>query len=607
MKIQVVFSVSGTEPPEISGNVTWEAGGEKPRQKIVFLAGFKGKEKIWRGPLPKDGEEWECEVIKDTLPENSRKGAILVRLIKKAEQNFSWDCQPGEIREEFDGIRPPKIVKTVFFGLREEKRETESAMKISADWPEEIRVKATEMSAEFSSNLAKFEEEIIWPPSIGINDPDTYRIGDGFDTSVKVTSRGVERQWTKWSRWHGPSQLLSDELKSEGRFEITRLSELRTLCELFGQPEFDGICFDSRREDRDRTERNRVNWKGFFLDLNPAVLFDGRHTIDTTKISKGASKVDVTLLDLDLTVEVGGFESRGESQKWLSRYTNGEWALDSNQFYPPSPTVTPAQFGWAAKKYLSKEQRERLLAMAGKWSLADHTHFFRSAVLADDRGIVRLAESLVRSLRRLLNEKEFSVESLPVKVDCDCGESPDGMRGPQHWTETHYCLHLVWPGGAVRLPETLTVTAAVRWYLELLTKQLQEQLVYLRKAFTAEAKYEELPAYAEPASTVTTEEHQEVSRKIDELLSSSQSVIDATNELLAHDDCLVQLQNKKIEVEQTLPVQVKDELDSERSNALVKTDKEETRKAPSSVPAKPIDDKEVMSLAAHFMSTRTVR
>lgn len=69
---------------EIIGNLVSDprptVSGE--RSKIVLIYGFK-KESAnkWQGDLPKDGETWVCEELRDTKPTDSRSGAILVRLL----------------------------------------------------------------------------------------------------------------------------------------------------------------------------------------------------------------------------------------------------------------------------------------------------------------------------------------------------------------------------------------------------------------------------------------------------------------------------------------------------------------------------------------------
>jgi len=60
----------------------YENPGKTPRRKIVFVFGYR-PEKLenWQGALPKDGEEWTCEVIKDTTPEDPWRGALVVKLV----------------------------------------------------------------------------------------------------------------------------------------------------------------------------------------------------------------------------------------------------------------------------------------------------------------------------------------------------------------------------------------------------------------------------------------------------------------------------------------------------------------------------------------------
>lgn len=56
----------------------------RKRSKIVFIHGYKPESfSSWKKSLPKDGEEWKCEVIRDTKPDDPYWGAIIVKLIEK--------------------------------------------------------------------------------------------------------------------------------------------------------------------------------------------------------------------------------------------------------------------------------------------------------------------------------------------------------------------------------------------------------------------------------------------------------------------------------------------------------------------------------------------
>lgn len=79
--MQVIFSRS--DAGDLSGKVTWTEDESISKAKIVFISGYK-RERLesWRGVLPKDGEEWECEFVRDTFPANPKKGAIVVHPIQ---------------------------------------------------------------------------------------------------------------------------------------------------------------------------------------------------------------------------------------------------------------------------------------------------------------------------------------------------------------------------------------------------------------------------------------------------------------------------------------------------------------------------------------------
>jgi hypothetical protein len=78
MKFQVKF-----ETAVLKGHVV--AGGAGLPSKIIFIAGFRPETAAtFRGNRPAPGSEWLCELVRDTLPDNPNRGALLVRPLEKA-------------------------------------------------------------------------------------------------------------------------------------------------------------------------------------------------------------------------------------------------------------------------------------------------------------------------------------------------------------------------------------------------------------------------------------------------------------------------------------------------------------------------------------------
>ncbi len=86
------------------------ANGNIPRtRKIVLINGyFPDRRKAWVGELPKDGEWWLCEEIRDTKPEEIGKGAILVRLREKltfvSESNSDDSANESDQEQAADSL-----------------------------------------------------------------------------------------------------------------------------------------------------------------------------------------------------------------------------------------------------------------------------------------------------------------------------------------------------------------------------------------------------------------------------------------------------------------------------------------------------------------------
>ena len=529
--VQVVFS---GKSPEISGKVMFDPA---KRGKIVFISGLKQNFQTWRDPLPHDKEEWICEVLKDTLPENPRKGALLIRLVKKAEAKIVWDCQPNK-KFSVSGFFLPIITKITFMGERQENFDEIGVYRqenIRPEWPTNIREKAEKMLIDYEGAVAQFESKIEWPSPLPTSDPNSYSfpvevcgVATEIITRVVVSEKGIERLWycsgVGHSSIQGLSQLLSNEIKSAGGISrITKYAEFCALCKIFGKPVIKRVYPGSSKagdsevtlDEFDREEVS-VIWGDFSESMPvPKIIFEGPYKIDVANINEyGGVVCKATLFDFDLTLNVKGLQVEPEKKLWVT--TGCE-----------KPVVEPADVNRPAHRVLSKEQCYSLVAGMEKHSLADYTFLFRSALLGSDK--VKEVVGDVEFLKsRTILDKKFTIEKLPFKVHCSEPESDDGYRRAREWTETRYYPCLVWGGGHIAIEETLAtdLTAAVKWFKSDLVGRIREQMESLRTSFGSEAVYSKQPTYSEPATTVSIEKQQELSRKIEELLNSIQVVVE---------------------------------------------------------------------------------
>ena len=75
---------------DLTDDIWWEDETLVPtstRKKIVFVFGWRPERlSTWKGPLPKDNEEWLCEIVKDTEPSDPVRGALIVKLVENITQ-----------------------------------------------------------------------------------------------------------------------------------------------------------------------------------------------------------------------------------------------------------------------------------------------------------------------------------------------------------------------------------------------------------------------------------------------------------------------------------------------------------------------------------------
>lgn len=548
--LQVRFAVEKTAPgtePHIKGSVTYDPGG---RTKVVFLAmGLRQFWKSWSGLIPQDGEEWVCALVMDKAPNTPWSGALLVRLVRKAEKEDRWDFGFSDSARELFGARPGQVTHVTHVGLRQEGTENTWSVLRSEDirpyWPEEIRAKAAEAAAGYEAARRKFEAMIRWP-KLPEGDPSSREIETEvggypcrFCSTVSVGPDGLARRWTLMGPVSvtGPVQVLTDKVRTEpGKpFAITRRAELEELCSLFGAPEI-------REASVRGSGSGKASWSDFQLELHPAVLFCGPCEVSAKGAGlHGEVGVEVLLPDLGIVAEVDGFSIEPEKQKAIA-LIGGRWRAYSRVHVGFSdydylrvklePVVFPAHVSPSAVRYLSAEQCAGLIAGAGKWSLADHTVFFRSALLASSA--VTEAGEVAGLLRRLVETNDFSIQVLSYQVIRSEGESRDGKFGLSEWVETVHAPTLTGSFGKVKVNRDLAndIDSAIRWYITDTAGRLKGLFDGLRESFAAEARYEEPPSYSEPPSGVSEEEKQEVSRKAVELLGSLEEALAASGVFL---------------------------------------------------------------------------
>ena len=97
----------GQEDMDLTDDIWWENETHLPtstRKKIVFVFGwYPERLTTWQGPLPKDGEEWLCEIVRDTEPSDPMRGALVVKLVENITQ-LKKDSEMHTARKQFGPI-----------------------------------------------------------------------------------------------------------------------------------------------------------------------------------------------------------------------------------------------------------------------------------------------------------------------------------------------------------------------------------------------------------------------------------------------------------------------------------------------------------------------
>jgi len=97
--LQVIFQRRSTG--EVFGNILADPRPtlDGDRTKIVLIYGFnRNDQAAWKKALPKDGETWSCEEVRDTKPADPHSGAILVNLL----ENFALKNAQAEAQRRLE-------------------------------------------------------------------------------------------------------------------------------------------------------------------------------------------------------------------------------------------------------------------------------------------------------------------------------------------------------------------------------------------------------------------------------------------------------------------------------------------------------------------------
>lgn len=181
-----------TEGAVLKGTVTFDA---KERSKIAFLSGYRPEaSSSFRGLLPRNGEEWVCDVHKDTQPQDARRGALIVALRQKAETR--WELMPGENGMELFGVR--RVHSTKFVGLRPATKDWGEATPAALE-EERSRVEVAFRAAE--TRVRDLLTPIAQAQPVSIESVLTVSVNqDGLRGSLvgtrSVTNERMSRSWS---------------------------------------------------------------------------------------------------------------------------------------------------------------------------------------------------------------------------------------------------------------------------------------------------------------------------------------------------------------------------------------------------------------------------
>jgi hypothetical protein len=236
-----------------------------------------------------------------------------------------------------------------------------------------------------------------------------------------------------------------------------------------------------------------------------------------------------------------------QTQAYLDRYAKA-WRLYQGGLGSPSEprpweaVVRTATLEWAAKQYLPKEWQEIAWSLTSRWSLEDHAHFFRAALVVALEASQTEFDKLRRELFELINADDLALKVFQETTPTFEYLSPDerGMRtgggivywqvavaAPRwrYWVGTEY----VDPREAEAFLKTLSLDEEVRRVISRKATALRQWAERIRSVAAAPAAYKEAPEYPEPPSATTEAERQDVVWRLNQVADSFDAVLAAAD------------------------------------------------------------------------------
>lgn len=501
---------------------------DKQRSKIVFV------DRGYRGPMPRSGEEWVCREVRDTKPEDPRRGALIVRPVEPAQIHEVWKVLDS--RERIGSVAAPLLVFQQSFGLVDQSGSVRKfswlQLEAARECPAAIMAEARRRAEAFRLALEHTVQRIAWPDQVSTTPCQSWQQVDGqdFKTDSRLEIRPDGLYW-RHQLVHpvsadGPSVRLVEFTTPAEGWCLKSRADLEALVRLLGRPDVASLRLGYQRNDPSTAY---VRWADFQVDLEVSVLFGGPYDLQLGAVREGWVEAQVSCPGLDVSFQVQGLTFQEERQTYVWRDGAGSWKLSDRQLGERSaerlrPAVMPVVVSHGIQKYFTESQRAWLLERVPRWSARDHLYFFRRAV-CDSPAVVALREEA--------NELSEISRSKPVRARVESwlvtehDESPDGRRIRE--SRTVYELRVQYADREVGMPvpevwhEDLPRDQKLERIHQLLVERLRTRQAKiwcaLRTILEREAEYTAERWYPEPESRVDAAAWQALEADIARLLS----------------------------------------------------------------------------------------
>lgn len=415
-----------------------------------------------RLPAENNGETWDCEVLRDTKPNEERKGAYILKPIQKVEREESWEITDSQY--VVSGIAAPQVKKIVKLGskvLSSEGIDTAvlAVEQVSSKWPEEIRRQAAERVARYRGALDAAVAEIQWPeyqPGVSEIVYDDGTLHGRITMRVEFRSEGLTVQYrlldsvrpipSFYNVIYDGIHPTPDEDRSridrpEKEPEVTTLEQLQAVRKVLGEAVSAAsysklnnikLCWGAKSMGRHEIE---LLVKAEVLTSDPQAEW----VLEKIEDENLYMEATVLLSARGLMVEISGIHLSREACAMTTWMQEGSDKIRNLQLSERNPLSIKKAHFHASFRQMPVEIRQQIAQGIKSYSLSSWTAMYREYLLHGPEGDGKEWLDELNDLLdqvELLTDPEKEVKSYYRKKTSSEWEpkSPDGMRGGKSYT-----------------------------------------------------------------------------------------------------------------------------------------------------------------------------